>query len=535
MEQSSHPAPPASKANPRAISTRIKSKARVQTNGQRQHDLRIGRQPKYVDHDRSQLNRVIVAPLSGGEMRRICDDRRNESGRIRQRRVSDSAAVSTVGIITFGHEAQHWVEAMPAADQNALFLGVATAVADRLGTSLHGLVVHLDESAIHAHYQMAAVTRDGRPVSKVATKSVLNALQDLAAEVGRKYEPRIERGHRKRDRLAAGAKLADTINRSVRQLHEDLPEELAELLNRIEAARTRLQKNLRLADRLRVAAEKKGEHLDASHKTLARYLSRADQAKSELEKLEAEMRAGQAALKKATRARFRAHTIEAAAKARSREAEMRLADLQRQEAAAASRLEKLEEQEVASARRLREVDEKAQQATALIQEARALRRSLAPLRAAAEVWQRHMEQVEAQIPDFLDAARRWVYGQGGNSGPNPRLERLQEYAGEFLGDPAWRAAAGKAIHTRLYSTARALWTQLTGMDNRAARALTAWRQERNLRGDRPNGSQDLIAAVATELSEEAAVRPKQIDIIMSMPAEERQKLQDAVHHLSKMP
>ncbi|MEX1663745.1 hypothetical protein AB4874_19405 [Thioclava sp. 15-R06ZXC-3] len=52
-------------------------------------------------------------------------------------------------------------------------------------------------------------------------------LQDIAAEVMAGHCPGIERGHRKPDRLTAGARYADTLHRSVRQLHEDLPGEIA--------------------------------------------------------------------------------------------------------------------------------------------------------------------------------------------------------------------------------------------------------------------------------------------------------------------
>ncbi|MDD8024580.1 MAG: hypothetical protein PHX82_15910 [Paracoccaceae bacterium] len=54
-----------------------------------------------------------------------------------------------------------------------------------------------------------------------------SALQDLTAEVMARHCPGIERGHRKRDRVAAGADYAATLHRSVHRLHQDLPAEIA--------------------------------------------------------------------------------------------------------------------------------------------------------------------------------------------------------------------------------------------------------------------------------------------------------------------
>ena len=50
-----------------------------------------------------------------------------------------------------------------------------------------------------------------------------------------RFAPEIERGHKKKARLEAGANYPDTLHRSVRQLHEDLPVEQATLEAEIEA------------------------------------------------------------------------------------------------------------------------------------------------------------------------------------------------------------------------------------------------------------------------------------------------------------
>jgi hypothetical protein len=143
----------------------------------------------------------------------VCDERREQSGRIRKRAVAKNVAVATNGIITFGREAQKFLAEIPERRQDEMFLEVAGRIAQLLDTSLTGLTVHVDEPAPHAHFQMPATTYDGRPVSKVAVKSVLNKLQDIVAEVCKTYDPRFERGNRRLDREAAGAKRSETINR----------------------------------------------------------------------------------------------------------------------------------------------------------------------------------------------------------------------------------------------------------------------------------------------------------------------------------
>ncbi|WP_144055669.1 hypothetical protein [Octadecabacter antarcticus] len=133
------------------------------------------------------------------------------------------------GIMTFGHEAQVMFACLSDEQQNAAYLELAERIADRLSTSLEGLVVHLDESANHAHFTLRGYTNEGLPVSKIATYTVSAELQDIAAEVMQHYCLDIERGHRKWDRIKAGADFADTIHKSVKRLHEDLPKEIAAL------------------------------------------------------------------------------------------------------------------------------------------------------------------------------------------------------------------------------------------------------------------------------------------------------------------
>lgn len=211
--------------NPRAASTRIGSATAKTLAGQIRHDHRRGPQPAYVDADRSHLNRVLIEPLPPGQMRAICEERR--AVRDTRRAMKSNAAIATLGIITFGSEAAQLFEALTPDQQDAAFRELAQAVADRLATSLHGLVVHDDEATIHAHYELAAYNIHGEPVSTSTSPRVLSELQDIAADIMARHCPGIERGTRYGDRLAAGADHADVIHKSVAELHRTLPVDLA--------------------------------------------------------------------------------------------------------------------------------------------------------------------------------------------------------------------------------------------------------------------------------------------------------------------
>ena len=211
--------------NPRAASTRIGSCTAKKLAGQIRHDLRRGPQPDYVDADRTHLNRILIEPLPPGQMRAICEDRR--ALRDTSRAMKSNSAIATRGVITFGSEAAQLFEQLSPDQQDAAFREVAEAVAARLATSLHGLLVHLDESTIHAHYELAAYNVHGEPISKTASPKVLSELQDITAEIMARHCPGIERGTRYGDRIAAGASFADTMHKSVRELHRTLPADLA--------------------------------------------------------------------------------------------------------------------------------------------------------------------------------------------------------------------------------------------------------------------------------------------------------------------
>ena len=247
-------------SNPNAVSVRIEPKPMSKAKFQRRHDFRIGAQPAYVDSDRTALNRHLMDLRPLPQIQRENEALRRRAGRTRK--MKSNAAVVTAGIITFGCAAQNVFNRLPVEMQDRAFIDLAQEIAARLNTQLEALVVHLDETAIHAHLTMRAYTDSGEPISNATRLGDMAALQDLAAEVMQRYAPEIERGRRRKERLQAGADYADTLHLTVKQLHEDLPLEraalVAEIADReaqVAEQRASLEKTQRLLEKLELKTE----------------------------------------------------------------------------------------------------------------------------------------------------------------------------------------------------------------------------------------------------------------------------------------
>lgn len=243
----------ATASNPNAVSVRIEPKPMSKAKFQRRHDFRIGAQPAYVNGDRTALNRQLIALRPLPDIQRENEVLRVRAGRTR--RMKSNAAVVTAGIITFGHRAQDVFNDLPAEIQDRAFTELACEIAALLKTELEALVVHLDETTIHAHFTLRAYNDDGEPLSNATRLGDMSALQDLAAEVMQRYAPEIERGHKKKDRLKAGADYPDTLHRTVKQLHEDLPQEKAALEAEIAIKEEKINEQ-------QVSLEKTQKHLE---------------------------------------------------------------------------------------------------------------------------------------------------------------------------------------------------------------------------------------------------------------------------------
>lgn len=277
-----------------AVSVRIEHRSISRAKIQRRHDNREGIIPKYVDRARINQNSVLIKQPFESEIAREVLRRRELQPR--ERAAKHDAAITTNGVITFSHDAQRIIESLPKQTQDELFSQAAERIAAYCNSDLVGLVVHRDESAIHAHFTMYAVDRDGIALAKKLKKADTSKLQDIAAEPFISYG--INRGEKKADkikRLIGEGKSSQEINRavihrSVKQLHEDLPDEISLLQQQIDLFKQKLDKNQRLLEELQRKLELGKVAADKAQKLAETYARRAESARKELEGVEQKLK-----------------------------------------------------------------------------------------------------------------------------------------------------------------------------------------------------------------------------------------------------
>lgn len=265
----------------KAISIRVKHAHRSRYKNQRRHDLRIGHQPSYVDGGRAELNRVVVELPLPAQITKRAKELRERTNPSRAMRAD--AAIATIGIITFGHAAQPIFEALTIEQQDAVYLEVAEKIAEAYGTTIRGLVVHADETAPHAHVVWDCRDHNGVPMSRVMKGS---QLQDIAAEVITKHAPDIVRGIRKSERIARGDNPSQIYNRSVQQLHQDLPLEVAAKEHELEKLNDRvdeMQARVAKLEAKEALNEKETKRLATYRNRLAARLMEYNEAKTALD------------------------------------------------------------------------------------------------------------------------------------------------------------------------------------------------------------------------------------------------------------
>jgi len=204
----------------KTISVRLSGAKLSATSGQKRHDAREGKQPSYVDDKRTHTNSIILKPETGNRMQQICEKLRFDHGA--KRKMKSTSHVATNGIITFGIDAQKAIDKMSVQMQDKIFSDVSKKIADKFENKITGLVVHRDESAIHAHFQMPAINKNGKPNTKLHID--YSHVQDIAGECVKAYG--IKRGVKKSERIAKGEPDHKHIHMSVRELHEKLPTQI---------------------------------------------------------------------------------------------------------------------------------------------------------------------------------------------------------------------------------------------------------------------------------------------------------------------
>lgn len=265
-------------ANSKAACLRIKTCSPAKARYQRRHDMRVGKLPAYVNGSRSHLNRCLVSPRPLPEITQEIDALRAKAGCKRKRK--STAAIVVAGLIGFGSDVQADFCTLAETEQDAAILTLVKTLAQRLETQVESIDIHRDESAFHAHFSLRAYNHHGRPLTACLTPSLLSDLQTLTCEILSRFCPTIERGHRKADRLASGAVMADVVHRSVRRLHLDLPLEIAEA----EATRDEIVAASKLAGQERDAIDAQISGLKMQSEQEKHALAQTEKRLAEMEK-----------------------------------------------------------------------------------------------------------------------------------------------------------------------------------------------------------------------------------------------------------
>jgi uncharacterized protein YbjQ (UPF0145 family) len=262
----------------KSISVRIQPNSGRKGAGQRKHDLRDpSATPDYVDPTRSALNSVIIPPPKSEDVRAEIAANRLAAG---QKKLQADARTTIAGVLTFGTDAQIIIERLSRSEQDALFERLAQRVAKEASRPLLGLVVHRDESAIHAHFTLRGYElKDGREIAPRFTPADLKRLQDVVSyEVGHLG---IERGTPKAERIERGEGKAQTIHRTVAELHNDLPKERAAEAQKIKEAQEKRSYYESLATKAREQLKAEGADAERLLKRIETYearISKLDEA-----------------------------------------------------------------------------------------------------------------------------------------------------------------------------------------------------------------------------------------------------------------
>ena len=321
------------KANPRAAMVRVEIRDAQGYANQRRHDLRIGAQPGYVNPDPPEPNRILIQPMTTAELKKLAKGRRDQ--RDMTRAMKSNAGIAVVGIIGFGIEAQQMFGALDAATQERALRAAVARVAADLRTSVSGLVLHLDESAGHAHFSLCGYDVDGEPLSTWMGRGVLRDLQTALHEELRAFMPDLERGRSRRARAEAGAAPHELVNRSVDELHIDLPFEIEAKRQEVAELEEKARKNEVRAQKAREKAQRDEGRAEKALKNAETYERRASEAEGKVEELEAQIKAMEkrlegveAAKDAAEEARDLALEAQKGAESRAEAAESRMKDLE---------------------------------------------------------------------------------------------------------------------------------------------------------------------------------------------------------------
>jgi len=232
-----------------AISVRIE--ARKSGIGQKNHDLRKGRVPAYVDQGRSRLNRVIhdegmSDSAIKAEIMRVANEVKQKGGVPGRLMVKSNLVIN--GIITFGRDFDTGIDRLELDNAAIDYLHY---FGKRFGAWPLRLVRHEDEYRTHYHFAFINQNRKtARSVSRIIRRGDLINLQDKAGEIFAhlgftRGTPKVDRVQSHLESIGVQAtpdalldynvlRSANVIHQSVREMHEAIPRELADAKKKLD-------------------------------------------------------------------------------------------------------------------------------------------------------------------------------------------------------------------------------------------------------------------------------------------------------------
>lgn len=209
----------------KTISCSMKALKFDQYKRRKAHDMREQKKtPRNIDPARICRNTVVIPTPSATEALELVNKIKAEAG-ARQRFNPGRNNLVHDGILSFSHNAQKIVHALPEKEQLRRIMQSIKDVCELHRGRLIGLTIHRDEYALHVHFQILAAGSDGR-LLRIGPRDCMRR-QDVAARAWNDLG--ITRGKTKRDRIADGESWRETTKMSVAQMHEELPRQLAEL------------------------------------------------------------------------------------------------------------------------------------------------------------------------------------------------------------------------------------------------------------------------------------------------------------------
>jgi hypothetical protein len=263
----------------KSVSIRIEPVSAKTYNGHIRENFR-DKVPNYVDGNKKHLN-INSARPDGIENRVI------EQGRETGRTVRKDARVSYAGIITFSHEAQDDIRNLDESSQVKIYNDIARAISEKTNADLLYLTIHNDETAPHAHFMLKPYDNNGKALR--LNPNDLSRLQDTAGEILEKNGLDIHRGKPKTERIRDGDHPNQIYNRSVQQLHEDLPREIETLQKQAFEYYEKAKKNYDYLEKSQTLARNASANNEKIQKRIDIYQRREKDAREAAESAEKEI------------------------------------------------------------------------------------------------------------------------------------------------------------------------------------------------------------------------------------------------------